>query len=162
MLPRIYSALSAVHLQSGAFSQLTTTYMTQKFNPAVPDDPDTQYFSYGAKFTPGNYSVWRVPHAVISQFEGENDGLVSVKSARWGIYEGTLVGVNHLGIINWVNRFEWALGKVTGKKAKFDALAFYCGVCGMFITKGSFGEEGKADGWGRSTCREGFLERRKY
>lgn len=57
------------------------------------------------------------------QREGPNDGLVSVNSARWGTYEGTLVGVNHLGTIGWVNR--------TGQR--FDALDFYCGIAGGLL-----------------------------
>jgi triacylglycerol lipase len=64
--------------------------------------------------------------------EGPNDGLVSVESSRWGTYEGTLVGVNHLGIINWVNRIEYVYGRIVGRKVNFNALAFYCGIAGKF------------------------------
>lgn len=66
--------------------------------------------------------------------EGPNDGLVSVNSARWGTYEGTLVGVNHLGIINWVNRIEYAYRQLMGRnKGQFNALAFYCEIAGELL-----------------------------
>lgn len=93
-----------------------------------------RYFSYGAYCNPALYSVWRLPHAVIQEKEGPNDGLVSVASSMWGTYEGTLVEVNHLGIINWVNRIEYAYGQIIGKKRQFNALAFYCSIVGSYLT----------------------------
>jgi triacylglycerol lipase len=35
--PRVYKALESVGLDTGAFSQLTRKYMTESFNPRVPD-----------------------------------------------------------------------------------------------------------------------------
>lgn len=67
---------------------------------------------------------------MIMEKEGPNDGLVSVKSSMWGTYEGTLAGVSHLGIINWVNRLDYAYGHMVGKKRNFNALAFYCAITG--------------------------------
>ncbi|KAF8538387.1 Alpha/Beta hydrolase protein [Trichophaea hybrida] len=135
-LPRIYGILNRVGLQTGAFSQLTTSYMNDVFNVQVPNDPTVSYFSYGSYCNPPIYSIWRVPHNIILEREGPNDGLVSVKSSRWGTYEGTLVGVNHLGIINWVNRIEYAYGQIMGKKRNFNALAFYCGITDKLAEKG--------------------------
>ncbi|KAI5817339.1 Alpha/Beta hydrolase protein [Pyronema omphalodes] len=135
-LPRIYGVLNRLGLQTGAFSQLTTTYMKNTFNPEIPDDPTVSYFSYGAYCNPALYSVWRLPHAVIQEKEGPNDGLVSVASSMWGTYEGTLVEVNHLGIINWVNRIEYAYGQIIGKKRQFNALAFYCSIVDKLASRG--------------------------
>jgi triacylglycerol lipase len=148
-LPRIYNALHRLGFQTGAFSQLTTTYMKTVFNPTVKNDPSVsyaslslqfpsklkvvRYYSYGAYcHPPPRYSVWHYPYKVILEKEGPNDGLVSVESAHWGTYEGTLVGVTHLGIINWVNRIEYAVGQLLGRKRKFNALAFYCEIIGEF------------------------------
>lgn len=40
---------------------------------------------------------------MISEKEGDNDGLVSVTSAKWGEYLGTLENVNHLDLVGWVS-----------------------------------------------------------
>ena len=74
----------------------------QKFNSLCPNRDDIRYFSFGASFNPTWGSVFRSSHNIIEAEEGENDGLVSVKSAIWGEYKGTIPDVNHLDIINWV------------------------------------------------------------
>ena len=70
------------------------------FNQRTPDSPDVRYYSISAA------RPWhRVPpfyyhsHKIISQAEGENDGLVSVASARWGEHLGTWP-VDHLHATN--------------------------------------------------------------
>ena len=59
-------------------------------------------------------SPFRQSHGVISRVEGPNDGLVSVASAQWGSYKGTLVNVSHLDLINWTNRWRWMLRSFVG------------------------------------------------
>ncbi|KAH0606776.1 uncharacterized protein H6S33_003610 [Morchella sextelata] len=131
-LPSVYAAVESLGLETGAFAQLTTHYM-EKFNKLILDDPNVRYFSYGAMAKPGIMSVFRQSHRIIEEKEGPNDGLVSVKSAQWGTYKGTLVGPTHLGIINWTNRFWWM---VTGNKATFNAIAFYCDIADMLAEEG--------------------------
>lgn len=132
-LPRVYAAAESVGMQTGAFSQLTTRYMDEEFNELIRDDPSVRYFSYGAMTEPGIFSMFRQSHRIIAEKEGPNDGLVSVKSAQWGIYKGTLVGPTHLGIINWTNRLRWIL---TGNKETFNAIAFYCDIADMLAEEG--------------------------
>jgi triacylglycerol lipase len=112
-LLQIYELLKRFGLKSGAFAQLTTSYMQETFNPANPDDPDVRYYSYGASATPNPWQIWYFPYKLISEKEGENDGMVSVSSARWGDYKGTLMGPTHLDIINWTNRLQWVFKKRT-------------------------------------------------
>lgn len=117
-LPALYRAWTATTgLGTGAFDQLTRTYMRDTFNPATPDDPATAYFSYGAALVrkPPLLSPFRASHAVLVREEGPNDGLVSVDSARWGTYKGTLEGVNHLDLINWTNRLRWTIRRWMGE-----------------------------------------------
>lgn len=117
-LPALYRAWhAATRLDSGAFDQLTRRYMRETFNPATQDDPDTAYFSYGAALArkPPLLSPFRSSHAALLRAEGPNDGLVSVESARWGSYKGTLEGVNHLDLINWTNRLRWAIRRWMGE-----------------------------------------------
>lgn len=117
-LPTLYHAWTATTgLGTGAFDQLTRTYMRDTFNPATPDDPNTAYFSYGAALVrkPPLLSPFRASHGVLVREEGANDGLVSVDSARWGTYKGTLEGVNHLDLINWTNRLRWTIRRWMGE-----------------------------------------------
>lgn len=117
-LPKIYKALEFIGMETGAFEQLTRDYMAQSFNPRTPDVPEIRYYSYGAAFQPHLTSVFRASHHIIAALEGSNDGLVSVVSARWGDYRGTLNHVSHLDLINWTNRLRWYFWTMTGKRKK--------------------------------------------
>lgn len=105
-------------LGTGAFEQLTRRYMAEEFNPRVVDDPGVRYFSYGAALTrkPPPLSPFRGSYGVLSRMEGPNDGLVSVESAKWGTYKGTLEDVSHLDLINWTNKIRWTLRKWMGEQ----------------------------------------------
>ncbi|KAH0498535.1 hypothetical protein TgHK011_005787 [Trichoderma gracile] len=136
-LPRLYSVIRRAGLGTSAFGQLTTRYMRDEFNPRVPDDERVRYFSYGAMIDePSLLGAFRVPYGVIWEKEGENDGLVSVRSSRWGEYKGTLVGVSHLDLINWSNRARWAVREWMGMKRTFNAVAFYLDVADMLAKEG--------------------------
>ncbi len=63
----------------------------REFNANTPDVPGVQYFSFGgevpaSKLTPFLRRAW----SILTPVEGPNDGLVSVASARWGEYLGTI------------------------------------------------------------------------
>ena len=88
-------------LDTPAYANLTTTFLQNIFNPNTPDSPSVEYFSFGAvvpKPQPGEKDeglpIWHplcLPHKVVTEREGrENDGLVSLKSARWGKFVGVL------------------------------------------------------------------------
>ncbi|KAI6089932.1 putative triacylglycerol lipase [Hypoxylon rubiginosum] len=131
-LPSIYKFVEGVGMDTGAFQQLTRSYMAEKFNPQTPDDPNVRYFSYGAMMEqPPLLSPFRYSHGIVSDVEGPNDGLVSVTSSQWGSYKGTLVGVSHLDLINWTNRVKWTLRKWMGQGPTFNAIAFYLDIADM-------------------------------
>ncbi|KAF4617017.1 hypothetical protein G7Y89_g15132 [Cudoniella acicularis] len=135
-LPRIYKFLDSRGVATGAFNQLTRKYMRMEFNPKTPDAPGVKYFSYGAMHKPGFISWFRQPHAIIQKLEGPNDGLVSVESAKWGTYKGTLVGVSHLDLINWKNRLQWFFLGLAGVESNFNAIAFYLDIADMLAKEG--------------------------
>lgn len=136
-LPRLYSIIRRAGLGTSAFGQLTTRYMRDEFNPAVRDDEAVRYFSYGAAIDePSLLGAFRLPHGVVGRAEGENDGLVSVESSRWGVYRGTLMGVSHLDLINWSNRAAWTVREWMGMKRSFNAVAFYLDVADMLAKEG--------------------------
>jgi triacylglycerol lipase len=78
-----------------------TTEACRQFNATVFDDPRVRYFSVGGRYA----CKWWLPNwwfssQVIEKHEGENDGLVSLASARYGeafdVWEG-----DHLSLVNW-------------------------------------------------------------
>jgi len=101
-LPQLLGLMEAMKLpetsgDGSAFAALGTRAMAE-FNAEVVDDPEVKYYSWGASFEPGLLDTFRWPWSVIMSKEGPNDGLVSVTSAKWGEYRGTLLGVNHLDL----------------------------------------------------------------
>ena len=135
-LPLVYRALEKIHMDTGAFSQLTRKYMMKEFNPQTLDREGVRYYSYGASVSPSLWSSFRRSHAIIEEQEGANDGLVSVASSQWGEYKGTLMEVSHLDLINWTNRLRWLVWEMLGKERKFNAIAFYLDICNMLAKEG--------------------------
>jgi triacylglycerol lipase len=89
----------------------------REFNATTPDVPGVSYFSYGGDVPPGRVTpvlrrVWNLLTAV----EGPNDGMVSLTSARWGEYLGTLA-VDHFA--------QTPDGTFVRPGEDFDALGFY-------------------------------------
>ncbi len=58
----------------------------EKFNADNPDSPDVYYQSYAFAMRRDIF-LW-FTHLIINKLEGENDGLVSVRSAEWGEFRG--------------------------------------------------------------------------
>lgn len=94
-----------------AFRQLSKAYASINFSQeSLPDNSKVKYFSYGSSVPSaknasfGQKLSWRI----IRDREGENDGLVSVKSAKWDEYCGTLQ-CNHddlVAIWPWRRTFD--------------------------------------------------------
>lgn len=114
----------------GALAQLSTTSMAE-FNKNVLDDPTVKYFSYGARFFPNWVSWLRVPWGIIYRKEGDNDGLVSCKSAEWGEYQGTLENCDHWDVINLTHLKPRAL-----RNAQFHAPVMYLHVMDQLSAHG--------------------------
>jgi triacylglycerol lipase len=61
------------------------------FNAVTPDMPGVTYFSYGGAVPQSRVSPFlRRAWTILTPLEGPNDGMVSVASARWGEYLGTV------------------------------------------------------------------------
>lgn len=109
----------------GGAQEMTTSNMENNFNPSVPDDPGVAYFSWAGVADPTGQSgcllfptllpTW----PIVDQVEGANDGLVSVTSAQWGSFQGT-IPADHLN----------SCGQLLGHTSpNFDHLAFYLSWC---------------------------------
>jgi triacylglycerol lipase len=91
-------------LPTQAFLDLTTG-KCKLFNDEVPDVPSVRYFSVAGRHD-GNLLTpeWYLSYNLMLRQEGENDGVVSVASARWGedmeVWDG-----DHFSLVNWPNPF---------------------------------------------------------
>lgn len=99
-------------------AELTPEHLRETFNPAVPDHPSVRYFSYAGVAGRGT----DVPINPFLEFlnrplyarEGPNDGFVSVESAKWGEFLGT-VDADHIQQV----------GLSFLSRSDFDSNAFY-------------------------------------
>jgi triacylglycerol lipase len=82
----------------GSVPELTPEYVLNEFNAAVPDHPSVRYFSYAGQAGKGTgvpiNPLLLVLNLPLYAREGPNDGFVSVESARWGEFLGT-IGADH-------------------------------------------------------------------
>lgn len=81
-----------------AVEEFTPEFVCDEFNPNVPDDPSVRYWSYAGSAGKGTDVIMnpflRFLNGILYEREGCNDGFVSVESAKWGRYLGT-VGADH-------------------------------------------------------------------
>ncbi len=77
-----------------ATHELTPRYLEETFNPSTPDHPDVRYASYAGRAGKGTRvginPLLTIQNRLIYANEGLNDGLVSVRSAKWGYFCGTI------------------------------------------------------------------------
>jgi triacylglycerol lipase len=98
---------------SPAYSNLTSTYMEEEFNPNVPNVPSVKYWSVAARINTMSFfhPLW-LPKLIVDSFQEKqrqqlvdsaqsfqvdwgNDGLVTVESAKWGEFLGVLEECDH-------------------------------------------------------------------
>ena len=112
-----------------AVSELTPEHMQSTFNPDVPDHPAVRYWSYAGKAGRGTDvpldPFFYVLNSIVYKQEGVNDGYVSVDSAKWGTFLGT-IDADHARQIGIRSSFA----------ADFDSNAFYADVTRMLADEG--------------------------
>lgn len=76
-----------------------STEESKKFNEAVPDCPEVCYQSYASVMRDclSDPLLW-LPYCFIKPLEGDNDGLVSIESAKWGEFRTVFKSRGHRGI----------------------------------------------------------------
>ncbi|KAG7872168.1 hypothetical protein KL938_005375 [Ogataea parapolymorpha] len=105
-----------------------------RLNRHITDDPNVKYFSYGASFTPSIFNFFYPTWKMVYPKEGPNDGLVSIKSAKWGEDLGSLENVDHLDLINWMNISKRL--KITIGTGTFNPVALYLDIADNLAKKG--------------------------
>jgi triacylglycerol lipase len=90
---------------------LTRSYMINTFNPNTPNISSIYYQSYAYKVLNviGAGPIFSITWLAMLPFEGDNDVLVSVTSAKWGNFKGVIsgaswaYGVNHLAAVGMMS-----------------------------------------------------------
>lgn len=108
-------------IDHGAFRDLTRE-SCRAMNIATPDAPGVRYFSIGGRKERRKmlYAL-RFGHDAIFPVEGENDGLVSIASARWG--ESLDVwDCDHVNQVGWTGPREWLFGYSVDARPLYDKI----------------------------------------
>ncbi len=112
---------------------MTRPYMINTFNPNTPNKSGIYYQSWAAKGKIGVPTFVLGPTWLIMlAYEGANDGLVSVNSAKWGNFRGVedaawySIGCDHANVID----------QLFGITPGFDAPAFYVDIAGDLKNRG--------------------------
>lgn len=80
------------------YEQLTADYM-EVFNQLVPDKEGVYYQSYALDMKRAlSHPAMGLFYILVKKFEGQNDGLVSAQSAKWGEFRGVYTGKGKNGI----------------------------------------------------------------
>ncbi len=112
-----------------AVHDLTPTYVTGTFNNQILNHPTVRYWSYGGRAGKGTdisiNPLLRPQNTILFKREGENDGLVSVDSSRWGTYVET-IDADH----------AQQIGIDLTPSGTFDSTEFYAGVVAMLSREG--------------------------
>ncbi len=94
--------------------------MEQEFNPRITDHADVKYISYAGLVDYSNINFSNLLRQPVWRFmktsEGDNDCMVSMQSAKWGEYKGT-IPCDHGAMIG-LQFIPWA-------KHDFDYIAFF-------------------------------------
>jgi len=105
---RILQLMNVLGLDMRAIVDLTTRRCAE-FNEEVPDVPGLNYFSVSAAQPPTDIAPFAFhSHQLIFDAEGENDGMVSVKSSTWGRHLGVWPA-DHWQTIN--RHYRWEIRK---------------------------------------------------
>jgi triacylglycerol lipase len=114
-------------LQNGI--DVTTNYVVNTFNPNTPNIAGVYYQSWAFKIIQPLDLLFPAWTIIVAMGGGDNDGIVSVDSQKWGTFRGTTtgwLGINHLNEIN----------HLFGATPGFDAKGFYANVASDLKTKG--------------------------
>ena len=104
-----------------------STEYAETFNKENPDVPGIFYQSFaGVMKTPFSDINLSTANVVVQMVEGENDGLVSVESAKWGESFTLLTGRTNRGISHY-DEIDFRRSPLSSKRSG-DGIADICDV----------------------------------
>jgi len=138
---KIIDLAKKMHIDLEAFKDLSEDAIME-FNENTPDVPGVSYYSIAGykKYVHKREILWAIYNYILRN-HGPNDGLVTVESAKWGTFLGT-IEADHLEQVGWGNlisvpedlKFSGPLKLLFDdflkrlKDSDFDHLAFYLDV----------------------------------
>lgn len=132
----VYTWLFGGIQNSAAAAQyLSVAYMNGTFNPNTPNVSGVMYQSWGSyMYFPCilDKTIFIASGALLYYYEGNNDGLVSVNSAKWGTYRGTQTGSILGSGVSHVNTCDQFLDYTPF----FDAEGFYASIVSDLKNRG--------------------------
>lgn len=113
--------------------EMTRPYMQNVFNPNTLNVSGVYYQSYTSTIRyMSNSLILGVPWLIALHYEGANDGLVSVTSAKWGNFRGVIEGAWWSGGVDHLNIVNQFFGVTPG----FDAPQFYIDLVSDLKSRG--------------------------
>lgn len=110
--------LSTMGFSTDGLKQLSRKYQAETLAPQIANVAGVGYFSatsaIPAQFMKHSLPLFWLPHRMLQNHEGDNDGFVSVESARWGEHICTYRGDHYAQI-----------GQFLGRSRGLDYLGFY-------------------------------------
>jgi triacylglycerol lipase len=132
LVSRFFTLLGDRKADFGTAVRSFSTAAMKAFNEAHPDSPTVLYQSYaGRMLSPWSDLLFFWQNLIIGLIEGENDGLVTVESARHGDWKGLIGAGLGLGISHADEVDLWRKSK-----RKFDICVFYAEVVAGLKAKG--------------------------
>jgi len=112
--------------------EMTRPYMAA-FNTNTPNKSGVYYQSWTSKIRYASNSViLEIPWLICLYYEGANDGLVSVNSAKWGNFRGVIEGAWWSGGVDHLN----IVGQFLGITPGFDAPDFFVDIVKELKSRG--------------------------
>lgn len=110
--------LQLMDSSSGALRQITRTYCNNEFAEMAPMLPNIAYYSATTAISDpvmkNALPIFWLPFRIMTKMEGDNDGFVSVESAKWGEHICTYSGDHYAQI-----------GQFLGRSRGMDYMKFY-------------------------------------
>lgn len=119
----------------GACRQFTTAW-AEEFNRQNPDVPNVSYHSYAgamSSFRSDIFMWWS--NVIIGRVEGENDGLVTVESARWTNFGGVWRGTGNRGMSH-MDEVDFRGRPLRGRDGPMDPAELYIALVSGLREKG--------------------------
>ncbi len=116
-----------------------TTYFAEIFNNENPDVAGVYYQSYAAVMKNSFSDMFMcITHFIVNLVEGENDGLVTPKSAEWTNFRGVLKGSTNRGIshADEVDMRRMRLSRKKSPEGVNDICDVYCDIVAQLKSLG--------------------------
>ncbi len=113
--------------------QVSSNYVINVFNPNTPNATGVYYQSWANKIKWQDPNlILQIPWLIIKQAKGDNDGLVTVESQKWGNFRGVISGALWCGGVSHMNMIGHLLGVTPG----FSAPDFFVTMAGDLKKRG--------------------------